>query len=222
MAQAMKIKGFPDSSAGKESTCKVGDLGSIPGLGRSPGGGKTTHSSILAWRIPWTVWSMGSQRVGHDWETHFLYFIYFHMKIMIKLGQGIWKKEKQLDLLVCQTTGNSLLDFHFHEHCMDICNSLLPQFCLSVSLKKEMATHFSTAAWKIPWTEEPGRLWSVGSQRVGHDWTTDNNSEPGEQGLLSLSLCSLSWAHFTPLSFPQFFIAQGTTPTPGCDGTFLI
>ena len=28
--------------------------------------GKATHSSILAWRIPWTVWSMGSQRVGHD------------------------------------------------------------------------------------------------------------------------------------------------------------
>ena len=33
--------------------------------------GKATHSSILAWRIPCTVWSMGSQRVGHDWETHF-------------------------------------------------------------------------------------------------------------------------------------------------------
>ena len=35
-------------------------------------------------------------------------------------------------------------------------------------LKKEMATHFSTLAWKIPWTEEPGRLQSMGSQRVGH------------------------------------------------------
>ena len=31
-----------------------------------------------------------------------------------------------------------------------------------------MATHSSTLAWKIPWTEEPGRLQSVGSQRVGH------------------------------------------------------
>ena len=31
--------------------------------------GKTTHSGILAWRISWTVWSMGSQRVGHDWAT---------------------------------------------------------------------------------------------------------------------------------------------------------
>ena len=36
-------------------------------------------------------------------------------------------------------------------------------------LEKEMATHSSTLAWKIPWTEEPGRLQSMGSQTVGHD-----------------------------------------------------
>ena len=36
-------------------------------------------------------------------------------------------------------------------------------------LEKEMATHSGTLAWKIPWTEEPGRLQSMGSQRVGHD-----------------------------------------------------
>ena len=36
-------------------------------------------------------------------------------------------------------------------------------------LKKEIATHSSTLAWKIPWTEEPGRLQFMGSQRVGHD-----------------------------------------------------
>ena len=35
-----------------------------------------------------------------------------------------------------------------------------------------MAPHFSTLAWKIPWTEEPGRLQSTGSRRVGHDWAT--------------------------------------------------
>ena len=39
-------------------------------------------------------------------------------------------------------------------------------------LEKEMATHSSTFAWKIPWTEEPGRLQSMGSQRVGHNWAT--------------------------------------------------
>ena len=36
-------------------------------------------------------------------------------------------------------------------------------------LEKEMAIYSSTIAWKIPWTEEPGRLQSMGSQRVGHD-----------------------------------------------------
>ena len=36
-------------------------------------------------------------------------------------------------------------------------------------LEKEMATHSSTLAWKIPWTEEPCKLQSTGSQRVGHD-----------------------------------------------------
>ena len=39
-------------------------------------------------------------------------------------------------------------------------------------LEKEMATHSSTLAWRIPWMEEPGRLQSMGSQRVGHDWET--------------------------------------------------
>ena len=36
-------------------------------------------------------------------------------------------------------------------------------------LEKEMATHSSILAWKIPWTEKPGGLWSLGSQRVDHD-----------------------------------------------------
>ena len=35
-------------------------------------------------------------------------------------------------------------------------------------LQEGMATHFSILAWRIPWTEEPGRLQSIGSQRVGH------------------------------------------------------
>ena len=39
-------------------------------------------------------------------------------------------------------------------------------------LEKEMATHSSTLAWKIPWMQEPGRLLTIGSQRVGHNWAT--------------------------------------------------
>ena len=44
-------------------------------------------------------------------------------------------------------------------------------------LEKEMAIHSSTIAWKIPWTEEPGRLQPMGSQRVGHDWATSRSGK---------------------------------------------
>ena len=46
--------GFPGGLVSKESACNEGDPGSISGLGRSPGEGNGTHSSILAWKIPWT------------------------------------------------------------------------------------------------------------------------------------------------------------------------
>ena len=72
-----------------------------------------------------------------------------------------------------------LIHFHFH-----FCTSLVAQavkhllttweaWVRSVGredpLEKDMATHSSTLAWKIPWTEEPGRLQSTGLQRVGHE-----------------------------------------------------
>ena len=41
-----------------------------------------------------------------------------------------------------------------------------------VPLEKEMATHSSILAWRIPWTEDPGRQQSMGSQRIEHDWAT--------------------------------------------------
>ena len=43
-------------------------------------------------------------------------------------------------------------------------------------LEKEMATHSSILAWEMPWTEEPGGLQSMGSQRVGHDLVTEHNN----------------------------------------------
>ena len=57
--------GFPGGSDGKESTCNVGDPGLTPGSGKSPGEEMATHSSILAWKIPWMeelgrLQSMGS------------------------------------------------------------------------------------------------------------------------------------------------------------------
>ena len=48
---------------------------------------------------------------------------------------------------------------------------LLTSFSRPIS-EKAMAPHSSTLAWKIPWMEEPGRLQSMGSLRVGHDWAT--------------------------------------------------
>ena len=78
-------------------------------------------------------------------------------------------------------------------------------------MEKAMAPHSSTLAWKIPWTEEPGGLQSMGSLRVGHDWATSLSLFtfmhwrrqwqptpvflPGEsQGRRSLMGCRL-WAH---------------------------
>ena len=63
------ILGFPCGSAGKESACNAGDLGSIPGFEDPLEKGKASHSSILAWRLPWTIQSMESQRVAHDRAT---------------------------------------------------------------------------------------------------------------------------------------------------------
>ena len=50
--------------------------------------------------------------------------------------------------------------------------------CREDPLEKEMATHSSTLAWRIPWMEEPGRLQSTGSQTVGHDWATSLSLSP--------------------------------------------
>ena len=52
---------FPGCSDSKESSCNGVDLGSIPGLGDPLEKGNATHFSILAWRIPWTIQSMGLQ-----------------------------------------------------------------------------------------------------------------------------------------------------------------
>ena len=66
-------RGFPGGSDGKESTCNSGDSGSIPGSGRSLDEEMATHSSILAWRIPWTEEPGGLQSMGLQsqiWLSH--------------------------------------------------------------------------------------------------------------------------------------------------------
>ena len=70
--------GSPGCSAGKESACNVGDLGSIPGLGWSPGEGNG-----YPLRYSGLENSMGSQRIRHDWETCTVLHTYTHTHIHI-------------------------------------------------------------------------------------------------------------------------------------------
>ena len=59
---------FPGGSDGKESACNAGDPGSIPMLGRPLKKGMATHSSILAWRIPWTEEPLVLQWDVLEWD----------------------------------------------------------------------------------------------------------------------------------------------------------
>ena len=86
--------GFPGGSDGKEYTCSTGDLGLIPGWEDPLEEGMATHSSILAWRIPWTeepggLWSMWSQRVGHDWVTKHTGSVCLNNQLVIVLSR-VW------------------------------------------------------------------------------------------------------------------------------------
>ena len=62
-------------------------------------------------------------------------------------------------------------------------------------LEKRMTTHSSTVAWIIPWTEEPGSLQSMGSQRIGHDWVTNTHTHTHHGGSTNAFIfCSwLNW-----------------------------
>ena len=123
-ASHSSILGLPCGSAGKESACnEVRSLDLEDPLEK----GEATHSSILAWRIPWTVWSMGSKESERTERLSLSFFIY------------------PMD---------------------DIINNC---YYIRLLLEKTMATHSSTLAWKLPGTEEPGGLQSMGSQRVRHD-----------------------------------------------------
>ena len=55
-----------------------------------------------------------------------------------------------------------------------------------LAMEKAMATHSSTLAWRIPWTEEPGRLQSMGSLRVGHDWVTSLSLSQASKVMLKI------------------------------------
>ena len=74
---------------------------------------------------------------------------------------------------VSWTNWKTAFNERFGEFREDRMTEQVPNWCLLEELEeKAMATHSSILAWKIPWMEEPGRLQSMGSRRVGHDWGT--------------------------------------------------
>ena len=102
------------------------------------------HSSTIAWKIPWTeepgrLQSMRSQRVRHDFTFTFT----THIRAS----------------LIAQLVKNP----------PSMPETLVPFLGGEDPLEKGKATHSSILDWRIPRTEEPGRLQSMGSQRVGHD-----------------------------------------------------
>ena len=63
-------------------------------------------------------------------------------------------------------------------------------------LEREMATHSSILAWKIPWTEEPGRLQTIGLPRVGHDWATSLSLSMHLEEIKSRERCFVLFIQF--------------------------
>ena len=90
--------------------------------------------------------------------------------------------------------------------CVCVCACVLATFLLASITEKAMAPHSSTLAWKTPWMEEPGKLQSMGSLRVGYD------------GATSLSLFTfMHWRrkwHPTPVFLPGE--SQGPGSLVGC------
>ena len=81
-------------------------------------------------------------------------------------------------------------------------------------LEKEMATHSSILAWKIPWTEDPGRPQSMGSQRVGHDWAislfTTRVIVDKSLILCILQLLKVEKSHLSPFSSLELALQERT------------
>ena len=153
---------------------------------------KATHSIVeFYWRIPWTVWSMGSQRVRHDWATFTFSSPHSHLPpthddhhstfwlLWISLFQV--PPINELYNICTFVAGFSITSRRFkasqvaqwwriHLPAQETQEMRVQSLGQEDPLEQEMATHSSTLAWKIPWTEEFGGLQSLGSQRVGHDW----------------------------------------------------
>ena len=147
-------------------------------------------SGLDPWRIPWTeepdrLQSMGSQRVGHNWATS-LHFTSLLDVIRASLVAQWWR--------ICLPM-------------QETCVWYLAQEDLQ---EEDMATHSSVLAWKIPRTEDPGRLQSIGSQRVRHNWVTEHmlsNTQSIIQILQIVAILSL---------MTMFFLIQNLMKKKDC------
>ena len=126
------------------------------------------HSSTLAWKIPWTeepgrLQSMVSLRVGHDWVTSLSLFTFMH-----------WRRKWHPSPYWCLAWDHGWRNLVGYVHGVTKSWTRLSDFTFTFhfhALEKEMGTHSSVLAWRIPGTGEPGGLLSMGSHRVRHDWS---------------------------------------------------
>ena len=130
---------------------------------------------------PGVLQSVGSQRVRNDWATELTDWLwecveYLSIVHFSPCGKKpspqlrIWTGEQVLGLFSLLLTRQYLYTiWNTNIFCILKGQRIIP--LLPIVLEKAMAPYSSTLAWRIPWTEEPGRLQSTGSHRVGHDWS---------------------------------------------------
>ena len=127
-----------------------------------------THSSILAWRILWTE-ELGRCSPWGRWESDTTERLHFPFWLSC-IGEGNGNP------LQCSCLENRMDRGAWPATVHGVAKSWtrLSDFTFTFdfhALEKEMATHSSVLAWRIPGKGEPGGLLSMGSHRVGHDWS---------------------------------------------------
>ena len=140
-----------------------------------------THSSVLAWRIPGTgepggLPSLGSHRVGHNWSDSAAAAAVYILPyaIFTLLYRSIHTCKSIHTHIVVFWAGNQIA-FHILDYLKVMkSQTRLSDFTFTFhfpTLEKGLVTHSSVLAWRIPRTGESGGLSSMGSHRVGHNWS---------------------------------------------------
>ena len=139
-----EVTGFPGGSDGKESACNARNLSLLPGFKRSSGKGNGDPLQYSCLENP---------RDGGAWWAS----VY-----------GVAQSQTRLKRPSSNSSSTSLVA-QMVKRLSRMWETRVQSLGREDPLEKEMAIHSRTIAWKIPWTEEPGRLQSMGWQRVGHD-----------------------------------------------------